>query len=150
MAEDFAGAYLARKNDISAIPRNQNYAVAIFHLGGIAIECRLKAMLLVYHRITDWKHRSQRVTDLWFDKPINNPSHDLKLAIESMPDLYNAALADGQFLTHLAIIKRPLGLSNPDYISLRYIPDTQQSISTWQDSFNYINQWLQQNNRIIL
>ena len=36
--EDFAGAYLARKNDIFALPRNEKHTIAIFHLGGIAIE----------------------------------------------------------------------------------------------------------------
>ncbi len=47
--EDFAGAYLARKNDIFALPRDQNHTIAIFHLGGIAVECRLKSLLLDYH-----------------------------------------------------------------------------------------------------
>lgn len=47
--EDFTGAYLARKNDISVLPKNQNHAIAIFHLGGIAVECRLKSLLLDYH-----------------------------------------------------------------------------------------------------
>ncbi|NOS88052.1 MAG: hypothetical protein HOP34_05835 [Methylococcaceae bacterium] len=154
--EDFTGAYLARKNDIFALPRNQNHAVAIFHLGGIAIECRLKAMLLKYHRITKLgfkvsdSEKSKRIGDAMYDNPILNPGHNLLKAIEDMPVLNAAALSDSYFFGHLENIRRPLGLSNPDYINLRYIPDTQQAISAWQDSFNYINQWLQQNNRIIL
>ena len=148
--EDFAGAYLARKNDIFALPRNQNHTIAIFHFGGIAVECQLKAMLLVYHKITDWKYQSCRSTDLLFGQPIKNPSHDLLKAIKDMPELYNAARLDGQFLTHLEKIKRPLGSTNPDYVSLRYIPETIESLSKWQNSFNYICHWLHKNRHIIL
>jgi hypothetical protein len=148
--EDFAGAYLARKSDIFALPRNQNHTIAIFHLGGVAVECQLKAMLLVYHKITDWKDPSRRATDLFFGQPIKNPSHDLLRAIQDMPGLYNAAILDSQFLTHLEKIKRPLGSTNPDYVSLRYIPETTESLSNWQNSFNYIYQWLHKNKHIIL
>lgn len=148
--EDFAGAYLARKNDIFALPRNQNHTVAIFHLGGVAVECRLKAMLLVYHRIADWNLPSQRVGDYLHGQVIRNPSHDLLKAVQNMSALNAVAMLDSDFFCHLENIKRPLGSTNPDYISLRYIPDTQQAISAWQYSFNYINQWLQKNNGIIL
>ncbi len=148
--EDFAGAYLARKNDIFALPRNQNHTIAIFHLGGVAVECQLKAMLLVYHKITDWKHQSRRATDSLFGQPIKNPKHDLIKALSDMSDLYNTALADGHFLTHLGKIIRPLGSSNPDYISLRYIPQTTESLSDWHNSFNYICHWLHKNKHIIL
>lgn len=148
--EDFAGAYLARKSDIFALPRNQNHAVAIFHLGGIAIECRLKAMLLAYHRITNWNLPSQRTDDNLHGLVIKNPSHDLLKAVQNMSALNSVAMLDSHFFVHLENIKRPLGSTNPDYISLRYIPNTQQTISTWQYSFNYINQWLQKNNGIIL
>ena len=148
--EDFEGAYLARKNDIFALPRNQNHTIAIFHLGGVAVECQLKAMLLVYHKISDWNNQSHRVRDSLFGKPIKNPKHDLRKALSDMSDLYNVALADGQFLAHLEKIIRPLGSSNPDYISLRYIPQTTESLSDWHNSFNYICLWLQKNKRTIL
>ena len=56
--DHYTGAYMARKNDISVLPKNQHHAIAIFHLGGIAIECRLKSLLLLYHRINDWMKRA--------------------------------------------------------------------------------------------
>lgn len=148
--EDYTGAYLARRDDIFSLPRNGNHTITIFHLGGIAIECQLKSMLLVYHRITDWNHSSCRTNDLLFGQSIKNPSHDLIRAINNMPDLYNRAISDGNFLVHLGKIRYPLGVTNPDYISLRYIPQTTASVSDWQNSFNYICQWLQHNGRIIL
>ncbi len=58
--EDFAGAYLARKNDITVLPKNQNHTIAIFHLGGIAVECRLKSLLLDYHKINKFFENSNR------------------------------------------------------------------------------------------
>ena len=148
--EDFAGAYLARKNDISAFPKNQHHTIAIFHLGGIAIECRLKSLLLFYHQISEWGDKSCRDNDALFDNPIKRPGHNLINAIEQMPDLYSKAKLDRQFLVHLENIIRPLGSTNPDYINLRYIPQTNQTQEDWQKSFNYICGWLVKNEKSIL
>ena len=150
MAEDFAGAYLARKNDISAIPRNQNHAVAIFHLGGIAVECRLKSLLLNYHRINKFDDNSNRPKDSMYNQPVMNPSHGLVTALKRMSELHKKAKSDIQLLKHLQTILYPLGSMEVDYISLRYIPQTTQSEKDWQKSFDYVCGWLEKNEKTIL
>ena len=56
--QDFAGAYIARKNDLLALPKD--HTIAIFHLGGIALECRLKSLLINYHKINEWGNPSTK------------------------------------------------------------------------------------------
>ena len=148
--EDFAGAYLARKNDISVLPKNQHHTIAIFHLGGIAIECRLKSLLLLYHKISEFDEKSNRAKDSMHNQIINNPSHGLLTALRRMPDFNNRAKLDGQFLKNLNKILYPLDRTDIDYISLRYIPQTLQSQEDWQKSFDYVCGWLEKNEKTIL
>jgi hypothetical protein len=148
--EDFAGAYLARKNDISVLPKNQHHTIAIFHLGGIAIECRLKSLLLLYHKISEFDEKSNRAKDSMHNQIIKNPSHGLLTALRRMPDFNNRAKLDGQFLKNLNKILYPLGRTDIDYISLRYIPQTLQPQEDWQKSFDYVCGWLEKNEKNIL
>jgi hypothetical protein len=79
--EDYTGAYQARKNDVCALlTLPSNHKIAIFHLGGIAIECKLKAFLLIYHRINNWNEKSHRTKDSMYNQEINNPNHSLLTA----------------------------------------------------------------------
>ena len=94
--DDYAGAYLARKDDISALPKY--HTIAIFHLGGIAVECRLKSLLFLYHKISDWGQKSSRIKDAMHNQPIANPSHGLSTAFKRMPDFYKRAKSDRLFL----------------------------------------------------
>lgn len=149
--EDFTGAYIERKRDTFALLALQpNHSIAIFHLGGIAIECRLKAFMILYHKLHEWKHKSRRQDDILFDKPIKNPNHRLMDAIKDMPTLYDKAITDDNFLQHLNKIIYPLGASEPNYISLRYSSKTEQPLDDWQQSFHYVCGWLDQNMRYIL
>ena len=51
--EDFTGAYIERKRDILALLALQNnHSIAACHLGGIAIECYLKSLLIAYHQLS--------------------------------------------------------------------------------------------------
>lgn len=148
--EDFAGAYLARRNDILAMPRNQNHTIAIFHLGGIAVECRLKSLLLDYHRINKFDENSNRPKDSMYNQPVANPNHGLATALRRMSDFNNKAKSDSQLLKHLQTILYPLGSTEVDYISLRYVPQTNQSQEDWQKSFDYVCGWLEKNEKTIL
>jgi len=144
--EDFTGAYKERKDDAFALLALQNnHSIAAFHLGGIAIECYLKSLLISYHQLSDWKHKSLKQNDPLFDKPIKNPSHRLMEAIKNMSNLYNIAITDGVFLNHLSRIINPLGEDSPDYISLRYSSEAIDSTEEWLQSFNYVLGWLDQN-----
>ncbi len=146
--DDYTGAYIARKNDISVLPKH--HAIAIYHLGGIAVECRLKSLLLLYHQISDWDQKSRRTKDSMYNQPIVNPSHGLLSALRRMSDFSKQAKSDKQFLIHLQKIIYPLGSTDIDYISLRYIPQTTQSPEDWQKSFDYVCGWLEKNERILL
>lgn len=148
--EDFAGAYLARKNDISVLPKNQQHTIAIFHLGGIAVECRLKSLLLQYHQINKFDENSKRPKDSMYNQPVANPSHGLLTALRRMSDFNNKAKSDSQLLKHLQTILYPLGSTEVDYINLRYIPQTTQSQEDWQKSFDYVCGWLEKNEKTIL
>jgi len=143
--EDFAGAYLARKKDIFALPNDQNHTIAIFHLGGIAVECRLKSLLLDYHKINKFAENSNRPKDPMYNQLVINPGHRLSIALKHMSDFYKKAKSDSQLLKHLQTIIYPLGSSEVDYISLRYIPKTTQSQDDWQKSFDYVCGWLEKN-----
>lgn len=148
--EDFANAYLARKNDISALPKTQQHTIAIFHLGGIAMECRLKSLLLNYHQIEQFEENSNRRKDSMYKQAVSNPSHSLSNALKHMPEFYQRAKQDKQLLIHLQNIIYPLGTNNIDYINLRYIAETNKSQENWQKSFDYICGWLEKNERAIL
>lgn len=143
--EDYTGAYIERRADTIALLALNNHSIAVFHLGGIAVECRLKALLFLYHRINQWNEKSQRRKDSMFKGSIKNPSHSLLTALRHMPDLYTRAKSDRDFLKHLQNIVYPLGATSIDYISLRYIPQTSQSQDDWQHSFDYVCGWLKKN-----
>ena len=148
--EDYTGAFLERKQDTDALLLLKKHEIASFHLGGIAIECRLKALLFLYHQITGWDQTSKRRKDAMFKQEIKNPSHSLLMAIRHMPDLYDRAKLDNDFLTHLHHIIHPLGATNNNYISLRYIPQSTCSQDDWKRSFDYVCGWLKTNQGIVL
>lgn len=146
--EDYTGAYLARKNDVSALPKY--HTIAIFHLGGIAIECRFKSLLLCYHGLSKWDEKSCRTKGSMYNQAIANPGHGLLTALRRMSDFDKRAKLDRQFLVHLQKIIHPLGSTDIDYISLRYIPEIRQSQEDWQKSFDYVCSWLKKNEKSIL
>jgi hypothetical protein len=146
--EDYTGAFLERKQDTNALLNLHDRCIATFHFGGIAIECRLKALLVFYHRIDQWEKRSLRRKDVMFRQPIKNPNHGLLTALKRMPKLYERARLDKNFIIHLQNIIHPLGATNIDYISLRYIAQSSQSQNNWKQSFDYVCGWLKKNERI--
>ena len=145
--EDFQNVYIARKKDTEALLRLKTHTIIAFHLGGIALECRLKALLVTYHQISEWGETSNKCQDVMFRQTINNPCHSLKSALKHMPDLYKKAKLDKHFLIKLQKIIYPLGDTTIDYISLRYISTTEPS-QEWEDNFQYILSWLDKNQRL--
>jgi UDP-N-acetylglucosamine 2-epimerase len=149
--EDYTGAYQARKNDITALlTLPSNHQIAIFHLGGIAIECRLKAFLLTYHRIKNWNEKSRRTKDAMFNQEIHNPNHSLLTAIKHMPELYQKAKSNRELMEHLAHIIYPLGASAITYIDIRYHSEPEALEYDWKKSFDYVSGWLEKNKETIL
>ena len=126
--EDYTGAYIERKRDAFAlIALQSNHSITTFHLGGIAIECRLKALIFLYHKISEWDCISRKRKDSMYNQIIENPSHSLLTALKRMPDLYQRAKCDKNFLIHIHKIIYPLDATSIDYIKLRYTPQTSQS-----------------------
>jgi hypothetical protein len=148
--EDYQGAFRARKRDAEKLVRLQVHDIAAFHLGGIAVECRLKALLVLYHRINEWNQISQRRKDALFNQPVGNPGHSLLTALRRMPDLYKKAKLNRNFLEHLHNLLYPLGATSADYISIRYIAHTSNEQRDWKQSFDYVCGWLNKNAREVL
>ncbi|MEA5420661.1 hypothetical protein VB712_15615 [Spirulina sp. CCNP1310] len=144
--EDFAVVCLERKKDAEVLLKLKDHNIAALHLGGISIECRLKALLTVYHQISEWNQKSRREKDSMFDQQIKNPEHGLITALRHMPHLYQLAKSNRQFLEHLSRISHPLGASNVDYIGLRYIAQASSvQRDEWKKSFDYVHGWLEKN-----
>lgn len=145
--EDYHAAFGARKRDAEKLLCLQQHDIAAFHLGGVAVECRLKALLVLYHRINAWGQASRRRGDAMFNQPVINPSHNLTTALKRMPNLYKRAKLDHDFLKHLNGLRYPLGATSVDYISIRYIAQTSAEQSDWKLSFDYVCGWLKKNAR---
>ncbi|MCD0252612.1 hypothetical protein [Xanthomonas campestris] len=150
--EDFAGASDIRIDDVKvllapATPR----CLATAHLGGVAIECKLKSLIAVYHRIAEWGEPGQRPKDPRQGSPIANPGHGIVQALKMMPDLYKRAKIDPKMLEHLAVVVNPKGTMEVDYISLRYSSKefSAQALSEWKCSFNYVVGWINKNREVI-
>lgn len=144
--EDYSGAYQARRKDTNLLLNSyDDHNIAAFHFGGIAIECKLKALLLTYHKINNWGEPSCRARDSMYNQNIENPGHSLLSAIRRMPAVYKKAKTDPAFIKHLSHIICPLGANSIDYINIRYLPEKTPPKENWQQSFNYVCGWLAKN-----
>lgn len=142
---------LAHKNRLADIKvllsGKEKRGTAAIHLGGVAVECRLKALIILYHKIDKWDDPSRRPKDSKFGQPIARTGHSLIGAIRIMPEIYAKAKADPLFLGHLSNINSPIGSTVVDFIALRYSSAniSNESITIWQESFNYVLGWLIKN-----
>ncbi|MFZ9738100.1 MAG: hypothetical protein ACO3EZ_08845 [Prochlorotrichaceae cyanobacterium] len=148
--EDFTGAYIERRQDTEILYEKQR--IVALHLGGVAIECRLKSLLSAYHQISDWDEKSQRQKCSMFNQHINNPGHSLMTAMRHMPDLWRRAKSNAEFLKHLNHIIYPLGATSIDYINLRYVSQiiSKEQSEKWKKSFDYVCAWLEKNKGVTL
>lgn len=149
--EDYAGAYESRLSDVRALlglpsPRT----IAAVHLGGVAIECRLKDLVLAYHKIASWNEKGSRPKDTWLGKPIARPGHGLASIMRLMNDLYQKGKNDKNFLTHLNRLMHPTGATQVDFIELRYTSTevSKASLKDWNESLEYICGWLKKNEKV--
>jgi hypothetical protein len=148
--ENYEQAHLARLQDAQTLLEHQR-SLAAAHLGGIAVECRLKALALAYHEIEAWNCASKRRKDARSGQKISNPGHGLLSAIRLMEGLYKKALADRLFIGHLNQIMFPTGASDMDYITLRYSADelADETRKSWQQSLDYVIGWLKKNEALL-
>ena len=150
--EDYQSAATARLSDVDALLTASSVrCVAASHLGGAAVECRLKALAIRYHGISEWGGLSVRPRDRKNNQAISNPGHSLVSAIRLMPDIYDRAKLDKDFLQHLGRVMHPIGATTTDFVALRYkggrLPAA--TLADWRQSFRYVVGWLKKNEAII-
>ena len=148
--EDYLGAHTARIADVEALlSATSPRSTAAAHLGGVAVECRLKDLVATYHDIAAWGDASRRQKDPYLNCPIPRPGHGLAASLRLMKALYARALADHLFLRHLGRINHPVGATAFDFIDLRYSAGQLDptAIAEWKRSFNYVIGWLDKNGK---
>jgi hypothetical protein len=150
--ENYEEAHRQRLLDIDAllaaqIPRS----TAAIHLGGVAVECRLKALVLTYHQINAWDESSQRKNDPKHGLRISRTSHALTAALKLMDVLYRKARTDSQFLKHLNAVTYPVGATQTDFIALRYSSSEirEEATEEWKRSLDYVLGWLKKNEALL-
>lgn len=146
--ENYIGASEERYIDVNALlDCNSTRTTAAAHLGGIAVECHIKAMVLSYHGIHSWGEQGKRPRDTHQGKPIERPGHGLISTVKLMPRLYEKAKSDPQFLKHLNALMHPAGSSDIDFIALRYAAKNldRSTCAMWRQSLNYVQGWLNKN-----
>lgn len=150
MSEDYEGARKARRSDLQVLEAGSR-EMASLHMGGIVVECQLKALLMAYHQISAWGEPSRRKRDPMTGQPVANPGHGLHTALRHMALLYKRAKTDPLMMYHLSRVMNPLGATEEDFIDIRYYSDlnVKGAIATWRRSFDYVCGWLDKNKRAI-
>ena len=151
--EDYAGACAARHLDLEVLLSSEpKRSVAAVHIGGIAVECHLKALILNYHGITEWNQLGRRVRDAYYGRQVERPGHHLVSSVKLMTHLYEKAKADPLFMKHLDQVMHPAGSRDADFIALRYAASDlgSHTLDTWRRSLTYVTGWLRKNEEVLL
>lgn len=150
--EDYEKAFGSRRADVDTLlaggtPRT----TAAAHLGGVAVECKLKSLVIQYHRIDMWGKSSCRAKDPKHKQPIERPGHGLISSLKLMQQMYKKALTDRNFLIHLNRVMYPAGQTEHDFIDLRYFGEnlTGATLIEWKASLSYVLGWLEKNGKSI-
>ncbi|MBN9125573.1 MAG: hypothetical protein BGO99_07375 [Nitrosospira sp. 56-18] len=150
--EDYEQAHKCRLLDIDVLLTGPNQRITTAaHLGGVAVECRLKALIILYHNISVWDQNSKRLKDPLYGKPIPRTGHHLVGAVRLMHVLYRKAKADPAFLKHLERVSYPIGATEINFIALRYSAHDLDlgALPAWQQSLKYVLGWLQKNENLL-
>lgn len=133
--EDFQAAFLQRTAD-TEILRAAARRTAAIHLGGISIECLLKAIIVSNHRLREWKTDGNNP-----GHHISNPGHDLQAAIRLVPRLLHRMQKFSVVLTWLEAVQNP----GQHYIKVRYEGNdpTEEAFRRWSDAYHKLSAWLQ-------
>lgn len=149
--EDYAGAFEARCQDVTSLLVDPQRTIGAAHLGGVAIECQLKALMIKYHDIEAWGDLGGRPKDPMRSQPIERPGHGLISMLRLMHFLHAKARSDVLFLRHLARINNPSGPTNNDFIDLRYSAGDLPAgaAADWHLSYKYVIGWLKKNGEVV-
>lgn len=111
------------------------------------MECQIKALVLHYHKISEWNQLGRRAGENCYGKPVERPGHHLLSSVKLMARLYEKARADRLFLEHLDQLMHPVGSRDADFIGLRYSAGgvATETMDAWLTSLKYVNGWLMKN-----
>lgn len=146
--ENYGMAFESRRADVEKLMAGADQrTTAAAHLGGVAIECRLKALVVRYHGISAWGDSGTRSKDPRRGQPIERPGHGLLASLRLMGDVYKKATLDPAFLSHLSRIMNPGGATAHDFIDLRYFGQNLEgnTLEDWRNSLKYVLGWLDKN-----
>ena len=133
--EDFEKAAEARLGDWEVL-NNTNRKVGMIHMGGIYIECLLKAMICCKYTVSDGSKVGRWYVDE-LSHEVSRPSHELTL------DRYTNLLKEN-VMNSLEYISEPDGYG---YIDYRYMDEdfvSKQKLDIWMTHFIEIFSYLQE------
>lgn len=138
--EDFQAAFLARHKDVIALHEKRRL-IASMHMGGVALECLLKAKLSATLPTNasgkkEWKTDSNDP-----GHTTHNPGHSHLQALRCHNSLYQRVMQGNQYVL-LWLDK----VQNPEchFIDMRYIgwePD-ERKYNAWYDAYSRLIGWL--------
>ena len=146
--EDYSGASSARYLDVEALLSfKPSRLTAAVHMGGVAVECQIKAQILRYHGIDSWSEDGKRTRDAYYGRTLDRPGHHLLSAVKLMTRIYEKAKSDPLFIKHLDKLMHPVGSRDADFIDLRYVANdiSNDTLEDWRKSLKYVNSWLIKN-----
>ena len=142
MIEDYASAFVERAQD-QAVLAKVDRRIAAMHMGGIVIECRLKALILGHFPENQRYWRPGRKSK---HKPsqhcnISNPGHNLEEALNKLEELGVIPSPSRQIRDALTAIQNPL----PGYpfIDLRYYSGSLEAsdYERWKGNYQTLKTW---------
>lgn len=132
--EDFSTAYVERAKDTDTLIKNQRRCAAQ-HFGGFTIECFIKSLIIEINMLDGWLCNSDGT-----QHGIKNPSHELIIGLQYIPELRQRIGQFPHMLSHLNLIQRPLG----HFIDIRYdgVEVSQEKFEKWVEAYKALLQWL--------
>lgn len=137
--EDFQAAFFQRHQDVEALHEKKRF-IASMHMGGVAIECLLKAMLYVSlpknaRGEKEWKTEGNNP-----GHSIYNPGHSYQRALRSHKNLYPRVRQHQYVLQWLDKVENP----ECHFIDMRYIGKEPDIIkyASWYDAYCKLVRWL--------
>ncbi len=148
--EDYRRAYLERLEDKDKLIAHDR-RLAAMHLGGVAIECLLKALLVEVEGVSAWHVSSDKCPSCGVairpsypqSHGVANPGHDLMRAITASSRLKNRLMSHPQrqmLVDWINEIMKP----SCNFIALRYEcnPPDDSKFQAWKDAFGRLHFWL--------
>lgn len=138
--EDFQAAFFARHQGVVALHDKKRF-IAAMHMGGVAVECLLKAMLCAKLPSNASGEREWKTDSNDPGHTIGNPGHSHLRALRYHQSLYRRVMQGNQHvLQWLDKVQNP----QCHFIDMRYVgqePD-EGKYHTWYDAYHKLIGWL--------